>query len=183
MPVLNDSLVFLHEPANVQAAFVGKSARRTLLPAGLELYKFTGYDAVPQRAGANYSPWWAPVNPLPGTPDPGLDGHVAAAKATGLPMLAYAREVFAVMLGWNSLGVPQSGLAKVVRVRLTQPVYGFAGLCQRMREVVPAHRVVGRVNVHQSPLHPPTFAGGAYQLYIPNLTAAHLLAVGSNLIP
>jgi hypothetical protein len=183
MPILNELLVFVHEPADVQGAFVGKAAHRTLLPAGLELYKFTGYDVVPNRAGAYYSPWWAAVQPLAGSSDPGLDGHVAAARAAGLPMLTYARETFAVMLGWNALGVLQSGLAKVVRIRLTQSVYGFGGLCQRMRETVPPQRIVGQLNVHQSPLKPPTFMGGAYQLYIPNLTAAHVQAIGSDLIP
>ncbi|HVK15271.1 MAG TPA: hypothetical protein VM597_41410 [Gemmataceae bacterium] len=183
MPVLNESLVFIHEPESVQAAFVGKAARRTLLPAGLELYKFTGFDVTPGRAGAHYSPWWAAVQPLAGTPDPGLDGHVAAARASGLPMLTYAREAFAVMLGWNALALLQSGLAKVVRIGLTQPVYGFGGSCQRMREAVPAGRVVGRLNVHKSPLNPPTFRGGAYQFYVPNLTAAHLRPLGSSLIP
>jgi hypothetical protein len=183
MSLLNESLVFVHEPADVQAAFIGKAARRTLLSAGLELYKFTGYDVVPNRAGAYYSPWWASVQPLAGTSDPGLDGHIAAARSAGLPMLTYARATFAVMLGWNALGVVQSGLAKVVRIRLTQSVYGFGGLCQRMQETVPPERVVGRLNVHQSPLKPPTFMGGAYQLYIPNLTAIHVQTIGSNLIP
>lgn len=183
MPVLNETLVFAHEPAGVQAAVVGKSARRTLLMSGMELYKFTGYDVVPNRAGSNYSPWWAAIVPLPGTPDPGLDGHVAAAQAAGLSMLEYARETFAVMLGWNSLGIPQSGLAKVVRIRLTQPVYGFGGLCQRMRETINPKRVIGKVNPRQSPMNPPTFMGGAYQLYIPNLTAAHVHGIGMSLIP
>ena len=161
MPVLNDTLVFQHEPPGVQAAFVRKAARRTLLPAGLELYKFTGFDVIPSRAGANYSPWWAAVQPLPGTADPGLDGHVAAARTAGQSMLAYARETFAVMLGWNALSLPQTGLARVVRIQLTQPVYGFGGLCQRMREAVPPNRVVGRVNNSRST---PIFMGGAYQL-------------------
>ena len=183
MAVLNETLVFIHQPAGVQAAFVGKSARRTLLLAGMELYKFTGYDVVPTRAGSNYSPWWAAIQPLPDTEDPGLDGHIAAAQAAGVSMMEYARETFAVMLGWNSLSIPQLGMARVVRIRLTQPVYAFGGLCQRMRETVNPKRVIGKVNPRKSPLNPPTFMGGAYQLYIPNLTAAHVQSTGMNLIP
>ena len=98
-------------------------------------------------------------------------------------MLQYARERFAVMLGWNPLGDPGTGMAKVVRIRLRQEVYGFGGLCQRMHETVPPHRVIGRVNVNRSPLHPPIFFGGAYQYYIPNLNSAHVQPSGTNMIP
>ena len=183
MPILNETLAFTAVPANAKAAFVGGAAHRTLLPAGTDLYKFTGFGAVPEVGGHSYSPWWAAVLPLPGTSDPGLDGHLAAAKAAGIPILTYARDKFAVMLGWNSLGNPQSGMAKVVRIRLLQAVYGFGGLTQRQRETVDPKRVVGTVNVHKSPLNPPIFMGGAYQLYIPNLTGSTVQAVGSNLIP
>lgn len=200
---LNEELSFPHvhpgEPAKsagVHATFVGKAARRTLLPAGHELYKFTGYGVMPTRAGGDVSPWWASVVPLPGHPDPGLDGHLAAAAAAGLPVIEYAREAFAVMLNWNTLGVVQTGLAKIERIRLTQPVYGFAGACQRMRESLGAggerrrmaHKTTagGKPLVREawkSPEHrPPTFMGGAVQIYLPHLTTAHVTALGAYLV-
>ncbi len=183
MAILNETLAFSQQPAGVQAAFTGKSARRILLPAQAELYKFTGYGVLPHRAGSNYSPWWASVQPISGSSDAGLDGHIAAATRSGQSMLAYARETFAVMLGWNSLGITQLAMAKIVRIKLRQPVYGFGGICQRMRETVPSKRVVGTLSPNQSPLNPPIFMGGAYQLYIPNLTAAYVQASGTYLLP
>ena len=183
MSILNETVAFATLDTHVKAAFSGGTAHRTLLPAGTDLYKFTGFDAVPNKAGASYSPWWAAVTSLLDISDPGLDGHIAAAKTAGLPMLIYARNKFAVMLGWNSLGNTQSGMAKVVRIRLLQAVYGFGGRTQRQREKVDPNRVVGTVNVNKSPLKLPIFMGGAYQLYIPNLTGATVQVVGSNLIP
>jgi hypothetical protein len=203
MPVLNEVLSFLHvhpgdpaRSAGIHATFVGKAARRTLLPAGHELYKFTGYGVMPTRPGGGISPWWASVLSLPGHPDPGLDGHLAAAAAAELPVLDYAREAFAVMLNWNALGLLQAGLAKVERIRLTQPVYGFAGACQRMLESLGEagerrrmrHKTTagGKTLVRhawKSPTHnPPTFMGGAIQIYIPNLTTGHVTTVRALLV-
>lgn len=182
MAHLNEDLVFIREPSYVQAAFTGGAARRMLLPACIELYKFTAYDVIPNRAGADYSPWWAAVEPLPGTSDPGFDGHIAAARAAGVPMVEYVRETFAVMLGWNALGVPQLGMARAVRIALAEPTYGFGGICQRMHETVPAGRVKGSLSSSESPLAPPKFMGGAYQLYIPNLKARHVRPLGTHLI-
>ena len=200
MPILNEELSFLHvhpgdpaRSAGIHATFTGKAARRTLLAAGTELYKFTGYGVMPTRPGGAVSPWWASVSPLAGHPDPGLAGHLAAAEAAGQPVAEYAREVFAVMLNWNTLGLTQTGLAKIERIRLTVPVYGFAGPCQRMRESLGAAGEARRM-VHKStpggkslvrhawksPEHsPPTFMGGAIQIYLPNLTTADIVTVGS----
>jgi hypothetical protein len=206
MPILNEELSFLHvhpgEPAKsaaIHATFVGKAARRTLLPAGTDLYKFTGYGVMPTRPGGAMSPWWASVRPLAGHPDPGLDGHIAAAEAAGQTVLEYAREAFAVMLNWNTLGQPATGLAKVERIRLRESVYGFAGACQRMRESLSPEKdgsankryqrkltAGGKeivMHAWKSPTHsPPTFTGGAIQIYIPNLTTAHIDAVGMHLV-
>jgi hypothetical protein len=181
MPILNENVVFSREPAGAQAAFVNRSAHRIQLPARTRLYKLTGYGTV--STNDRFSPWWALVIPMPGTNDPGLDGHITAAAAAGQSMLEYGRAKFAVMLQWNALGNTQSGLAKVVEISLKQPVYAFGGFNQRMRETVPAGRVVGTLNVHRSPLNPPIQMGGAYQYYIPNLTGTEALVVRNYMLP
>lgn len=182
MPVLNEELCFLHvhpgdpaRTAQVQAAFVGKTARRTPLPAGTALYKFTQFAV----SGPRVTPWWASVTPLPGFGDPGLDGHLAAARAAGLTVLEYARQRFAVMFEWNTLGGPaagQHGLARVERVRLTAPVYGFAGLCQQMWE---SPRAAQKGRILRQPV---VWRGGAVQLYIPNLTPAQVAVQAANYV-
>ncbi len=185
MPALNEDLNFLHvHPGNpvataqVQAAFVGKSARRTLLPAGTALYKFTQW-AVSNASGARVTPWWASVAPLAGFDDPGLSGHLAAAQQSGMTVLEYARHQFAVMFEWNTLGGPaagQHGLARVERVRLTAPVYGFAGRCQQMWE---SPRAAQKGRILRQPV---VWRGGAVQLYIPNLTTTQVTVQSSNYV-
>jgi hypothetical protein len=183
VPHLNEAIAFSKDaPEYVRAAFVRQSARRLPLPDGTELYKFTAFDFYPVgrdgkgQAGAAVSPWWCLVDPLPGTDDKGLDGLVAAAKAAGVPTVEYAREVLAVMFGWNALASSQLGMAKVLMIRLTKPVYGFYGQCQRMpNDQAPLHKAPAKAR--------PSLTGGAYQLWIPNLTAEHFVATGTHLIP
>lgn len=183
MPVLNETLAFGKDaPAYVRAAFVGQTARRYLFPQGTRLYKFTAFGFFPVgrdgtgAAGAAVSPWWCSVDPIPGTDDTGLDGLIAAAKAAGVPTVEYARERLAVMFGWNALADTQLGLAKVLRVVLTQPVYGFYGKCQRMPN--------DRAPLQKPPAgQPASLAGGAYQIWIPNLTADYFTATGTSLLP
>jgi hypothetical protein len=180
MPELNEGLAFNRAPAGVRAAFVGGTARRTRLPAGTGLYKFTAFDLYPVgrdgtgSAGRPVSPWWCRVDPDPAAGDRGLDGFLADAAAAGLPPAEYARRALAVMFAWNGLTLPGTGLLRVQRVRLLVPVYAFAGRCQRMPN--------DRAPLYRPPAGAPALAGGAIQLWIPNLTADHVLATGVNLI-
>ena len=128
MKILNEDLRFTDAPANVKEAFVPGTHLRTRLERGFELYKFTEYQLMPSESRGDVSCWWSPLSPRPNTTDRGLDGHLAFAKSQRIPLLQYVREVFAVMLGWNAMGTPQSGFVRVVRFRLLQPVYGFGGL-------------------------------------------------------
>lgn len=183
MPALNETYDFNRDaPGYVQAAFVGKSARRFLFPAGTRLYKFTEFDVFPVdrkgqgQVGKAISPWWCAVDGVPGTDDPGLDGLIQAAKAAGMSTGAYAREVLAVMFAWNTLAVSQLGMAKVLRITLTSPAYGFYGKCQRMpNDQSPLHKAQGKTRA--------SITGGAYQIWLPNLTAEHFNATGAFLLP
>jgi len=184
MPILNEDVKFNLLPDGIRNPFVGKSARRVLLPAGHRLYKFSGYDIIAVTpdgrgtVGKPISPWWASVEPFPGTDDPGLDGHIAAAQAKNQTMLAYARQVFAVMYSWNTLSIPQSGFAKVLRIMLTQSVYGFMGHNQRMPDDIEGlHAQLGVRGTR------PSLMGGAVQIWIPNLTAEYYTALGTSILP
>lgn len=183
MAILNDDVKFNLLPDGIRNPFVGKSARRVLLPAGHRLYKFSGYDIIPVARdgtgtlGTPISPWWASVEPFPGTDDPGLDGHIAAAQANNQTMLEYARRAFAVMYSWNTLSIPQSGFAKVLRIVIKQSVYGFMGHNQRMPDDVEGLRAQMGVPSGRASL-----MGGAVQIWIPNLTADYYTAMGTSML-
>lgn len=179
MPVLNEDLVFNHAPRGVRSAFVNSSARRHRFDAGWELFKFTGYRVFsPDNKGriAPISPWWCSVHPVPSTIIPGLDQLLQEASRLGLTPLDYAREFLAVQHGWNSLADVQLGLARIQKLRLLQPVYGFYGLVNpqvndRLRLKKPARR-------GESSL----FRGGAIQIWIPNLTTEYAIPTGIHFV-
>jgi hypothetical protein len=177
MPVLNDTYDFGRDaPGSVKAAFENQTAKRHLFSQGTELYKFTEFemfqpDAQGNRGvGARVSPWWCSVLPL-STDDLGLDGLIAAARQANKSALEFAREWLAVKYSWNALASSQLGLAKVQRIRLLKPIYGFFGKVQRQaNDKVPLHKP-GRTGGRAS------LMGGGTQIFIPGLTAEHFLQV------
>lgn len=179
MPALNESLVFGHTPEWVRKAFQNSNARRHKFDVGWELFKFTQFEAFqPDRAGnralgAPLSPWWCSMLPVPGTPIPGLDQLIEEARNLGLTLLEYAREYLAVMHSWNSLADTQIGLAKLQKVRLIKPVYGFYGKVQRQANDRVPLRNPGRLGGRAF------LAGGAIQIWIPNLTADYAMPSGT----
>lgn len=183
---LNQNLTFASLGEDVQKAFKDRQATHLRLPSGIDLYKFTGYRVYCNPLDGRFSPWWAPLYPISGTTDLGLDGHIAEAKRLNMPMLLYARKAFAVMFQWNTLGDLQLGMAKCVRIRLKQPVWAFGGLCAEMTEdidnMVKNRTVIGQLSEKDSAMPIPVWHGGAYQLYIPNLTSAHVVPFREYLI-
>ncbi|HMP03192.1 MAG TPA: hypothetical protein PKD86_17645 [Gemmatales bacterium] len=182
MPALNDSLVFVHAPAGVRQAFQCGTARRHEFAAGWELFKFTGFEAFqPDRRGNRslgtpLSPWWCSILPVPGTDIPGLDDYRSQADQLGLSMLEYAREYLAVMHSWNSLADTQMGLAKIQKVKLQKPVYGFYGKVQRQANDRVPLRQPGRLGGRSF------LAGGAIQIWIPNLTSEFAMPCGTIMV-
>lgn len=178
MAILNENLTFAEAGrgyTGLADTFINGGARRTLLPAGFGLFKFSGYGVIGTRAGQGFSPWWTGTEGIPGTDHPGLDGVLELAKASGMPTLEFARTYYAVKSEWNQLGSGQLGMAKVLRGVLVQPVYGFVGRCQRM------NNEKGPVVADQHKMH--VLAGGAWQIFIPNLTADTFNPTGMNLVP
>lgn len=145
--MLNQDIDLATQPALVRHAFLG-TPRRTLLVAGHKLFKFS-HDPLFKPDGG-VSPWWSSVEPLEDG-DPGLEQTLARAARLGVPAADFARARSAVTRQWNKM----SGL---LLVRLLTPVFGLAGRCasQRYDEGSEFANVM--------------WIGGAWQLYIPNLT-------------
>lgn len=164
--VLNESL---SSPGVSHANFV--RWQKVRIEQGTELFKFTEHGLF---AGGAVSPWWAYVRGGQQPGDPGLDAVLGRARQVGGGLEACIRDSFAVMFGWNAMKNTQSGLVRVQRVRLLVPAIGFHGPCRRMPGKTP-------------PLASPEkdqdwFAGGAMQLYIPNLTGEHVMGTGLNML-
>jgi len=156
MAILNQGMAFAAAPHEVRRTFVGERAESRLLPSGFELYKFTQYPLF--AASGTVTPWWSSVVPLSGE-DPGLIKTLERAKTLETSPDQFARARTAVTRQWNRM----DGL---LRVRLVMPVYAFAGRCS------------GQL-VDQSPkLANVVFIGGAWQLWIPNLSRREVTEVG-----
>ncbi|MBX3409370.1 MAG: hypothetical protein KF859_05740 [Phycisphaeraceae bacterium] len=176
--VLNETL---SSPGMHIANFVPGQCQKVRIEQGTELFKFTdGVNKISGEGlvhglftGGAVSPWWAYVRGGQQPGDPGLDGLLNKASGTGCGLADFARAQFAVMFGWNTMKNCQSGLIRVQRVRLLLPVYGFYGPCRRaINDQVPLAK----------PGKQDWFAGGAMQLYIPNLTGEHVMGTGLNML-
>jgi hypothetical protein len=133
--------------ASILGPFFG-DIRKRLLPTGHELDKFTDYSLF--NPDGAVTPWWFSVEPLEAR-DPGLEETLDRAQRLGVLPSELMQARGAVTRQWNSM-------KGFLRVRLLVPVFGFAGRCASQRyDESPAFANVA-------------FIGGAWQLYIPNLT-------------
>ena len=150
--MLNNELGFCEVAPNVLDAFLGRNALVRLLFAGTKLYKHTDQPLL--RPDGTFSPWWAlaePNNP----DDPGLAGEVERAEGLGASTADFARARFAVTKQWNSM-------SNLMLVELLVPAYCLYGRCAAQRVDASEGKVV--------------FIGGGCQIWIPNLTIAHVRA-------
>lgn len=152
--VLNQNLNFKDLPAAHQAAFSGRRARKMLLQAGQQFYKFTDAPLVrpPRKPGEkpSISPWWSAVIPIV-EQDTGLQGLLDSAKNLDVSPATFARARNAVTLQWNSM----SGLTIM---QLLVPAYSFVGGV--------AHQPIDERNEYKNVV----YIGGAIQVYIPSLS-------------
>lgn len=147
------------------------------LAAGTHLVKATGGDLLPGPTADNptgFSPWWILVNPGPNG-DPGLDAFVRRARKSGRPIVDSFRDAYAVRREWrNSLSITQSGFLRMPSIRLAQAVDAFHG---------PAAPQPGKSPpLAFPPQNQVDYPGGAFQLFIPGLTSAHILVSAYYLI-
>lgn len=158
----NHGLSFHELPEGVQSAFLGTPEKRPL-PAGFQLYKFTERSPFDGPAGGFVSPWWSSVEPL-GPSDPGFEGMLRRATASRSDPEEYARARAAVKLDWNDMSM-------LVRIRLLLPAFGFVGRCRHQRLSDEIDAASGRLR-HENVY----LIGGAWQIYLPNLTTSDVAA-------
>ena len=153
MNILNSELDFVTAPNDVRRAFLGQRAERRLIPMGHELYKFTQHQLF--KTDGTVTPWWSSVLPLDAN-DPGLAGTLERAANLGAAASEFARTRTAVTRQWNRM-------TDLQRARLLVSVYGFVGRCsgQKMDDDPQLQNVI--------------YIGGAYQIWIPNLTRGMIL--------
>ena len=164
--ILNQNEYFSGLPQYVQNAFQTKISTPTMemLPAGMKLYKFNDFMTLHGPDNNNLSPWWSPYDSF--KHDAGWDQKIKMARANGISVREWGRLTSAVKENWNSLSY-------LLEITLKVPVYGFfGGFAQMARQDAGSTSKVatgegrgGSKNLH----------GGATQLYIPNLTADHVL--------
>lgn len=145
--MLNQDIDFMTLDADARNAFLGVPEKK-LLAAGTQLYKFTEHSLY--KADGTVTPWWSTVEPIDPT-DTGLAVLLERSAALGVSPNEFARARSAVTQQWNSM----TGL---IIARLNVPAYGMAGRCSsQLYDNSPAFQNV-------------RFIGGAWQVYIPNLT-------------
>jgi hypothetical protein len=147
-----------------------KKWQKVELAVGTRLFKFTGHNLF--EGGT--TPWWALEAPNAKLHDPGLDAMLAAARASRRPIGEYVRDAYAVMYEWNSLSQVALGMVRVQYGRLIKPVFAFHGQASAVRGKAPP--------VAYPPKDQQSFPGGAYQLYIPNLSNGELVGDRIDLI-
>lgn len=151
--ILNEDILL--PPANVLKTFRGHKAQRKLLQANHLLYKYTAYPLIKRDGGV--TEFWSSVEPIVPA-DPGFKGQEQRAGVLNASPTNLARARSAVTQQWN----PMTNLLKA---KLVSQVYAFVGQCS------------GQV-IDEEARHANTFfIGGAWQLWIPNLSASTIVKV------
>ena len=149
LSIPNEDLRFDDAPSAVRRAFRGRVEKRLLLP-GRQLYRFT--QATISGGPGTLTPWWFSVEPM-SADDPGLEGVLKRAEQLGVLPEEFVRSRASVTRQWNTL-------RHLVRVDLLTAMYGFFGQCSAQ------HADDGSVPEWNNVV----FIGGAWQLWIPNLS-------------
>lgn len=153
MAVLNESS---NLDADASETFIGGRAEKVLLFEARALYKFSSFPMT--RANGEITPWWSSVLPL-GPGDDGLQGLLARSVRAQLNPKDMAQARAAVSKDWN-------GLANLLRASLLLPVWCWVGRCASQP-----------IDNTRADLANVRFIGGAWQVYIPNLTKRHIRSV------
>lgn len=151
--ILNEELKWSDVSADVRSKFVGGQATRRLFRAWSdEFYKLSSWSLF--KPDGTVTPWWSSVQPIDGG-DPGLQGTLERAERMGVSAAPFVRARAAV----TSQASGGNDLTGVLRMKLRVSAYGFFGRCSGQ----PYSDEPGYSNV--------LWIGGAYQIWIPNLTS------------
>lgn len=157
---LNETFRFEDADAVVKRAF-NRPPEKTCIRAGRQLYKWTGW---PLEGPNGISPWWSFVEStrLPsGAMAEGFRVSEERARRLGKSHRDYARVRAAISDQFNN------SMADLLVVHVNEDVWGLAGLASGQREFKDDQ--VDRQHVY--------LIGGAWQVWIPNLTTRHVTAL------
>ncbi|UAJ09168.1 hypothetical protein [Polymorphobacter megasporae] len=142
---------------------------KELLPAGMSLYKFNGWNSLGQgaiTAGTELSPWWSPTAPF--KHDAGLVQRQKIADANGVSFREWGRLTSVIKENWSSLDW-------LLTVQLAVPVYawfgGFKGMARIDKDTQSRRNAALEKRGAGSNL-----PGGGTQFYIPNLTVGAIVS-------
>ena len=141
---------------------------KELLPAGMSLYKFNGFNTLGRgqiTAATPLSPWWSPTQSF--KHDAGLVQRQKIADANGVSFREWGRLTSVIKENWSSLDW-------LLTIELAVPVYawfgGFKGMA-RADAGSQSQRNTAREGKGSSGGLP----GGGTQFYIPNLTVGDIV--------
>ena len=157
---LNESLRFRDVDPIVKRAFL-RAPEKIQLYASVQLYKWTNRPLLGRQG---ISPWWSFVEStrLPnGTIAEGFRVSEERAARLGRMHRDYAKVRAAIS------GEFHNSMTDLLVIRLNEPVWGFAGQAAGQPEFAKDH--VGLQHVF--------LIGGAWQVWIPNLTERHVTAL------
>ena len=151
--VLNEGVRFESVDPSVKRAFL-RTPEKMLLTAPVRLYKWTNR---PLSDGARITPWWSFVETtrLPsGAHAEGFHVSEERAKRLGRSHREFSRSRAAISDQFDNT------MATLLLVQIRQPVWGFAGQASGQREFADIQTDLANIFL----------IGGAYQVWVPNLT-------------
>ena len=160
MAVLNESLSFERAELKVRRAFL-RSPEKIRLDPPARLYRWANPSSFD---GLHIAAWWSFVESTPLPSGKVAEGFlVSEERATriGRSHQKFARARVAISDQFGNT------MAELLMVKVVQPVWGFAGQASGQREFADSDVEVRHVFL----------IGGAYQLWIPNLTLRHVIQI------
>ncbi len=156
---LNDALRFEDAPATVKGAFL-RTPEKIQVNAGRQLYKWTTYQLLKEPI----TPWWSFVEStrLPsGAMAEGFRVAEERARRIGRSHREFARARAAISDRFDN------SMSDLLVVTLTEPVWAFAGQASGQPEF----------KADEAERRHVFLIGGAWQLWVPNLTLRHVTAL------
>jgi len=157
---LNERLSFEHAELKVRRAFL-RTPERIRLDPPTRLYRWTNPSSFD---GSHIATWWSFVESTRLTSGKVADGFLVSeerAARIGRSHQKFARARVAISDQFGNT------MAELLMVKVVQPVWGFAGQASGQREFADSDVEVRHVFL----------IGGAYQLWIPNLTLRHVIQI------
>ena len=160
MAILNESISFEHAELKVRRAFL-RNPEKIRVDPPTRLYRWTNPSSFDN---SHISPWWSFVESTPLPSGKVADGFLVSeqrAARIGRSHQNFARARAAISDQFRNT------MAELLMVKVMQSVWGFAGQASGQPEFADSDVEVRHVFL----------IGGAYQLWVPNLTLQHVTQI------